>query len=258
VTELAIKTDFCNPLQGALAVAFVGLPTFPCNAEKRPTCPKGFLQAARSPIEVRKLWAQWPGVLVGVPTGVLTDLSIVDLDSKHPEARNWFKNNRARLGKTRVHRTRSGGLHLLYRHQPSLRCSVSKLAPGVDIRSEGGYIIWWPAHGCEVPDNGDPAPFPQWLWKTLKPPPKPFEPPASEKRDESAMRGLMRRLVCAATGERNAVLFWASCRAGEHIRSGRVREEYARQCLFEAAMHVGLPQSEVKKTIESGIRTGAK
>jgi hypothetical protein len=259
--NISISQDFSKPvreaLQGGLAVARVGLPVFPCNADKRPTCPHGFKDAARLPAAVRKLWELYPGVLVGVPTGVLTNLSVIDLDSKHHEARVWCQENRERLGKTRTHRTRSGGLHLLYKYQSGLRCSTSKLAPGVDVRSEGGYVIWWPAHGCEPPDNSDPAPFPPWLWEALKPPPPPPRVPfQAGKRDDSAMRGLMRRIVCASNGERNAVLFWAACRTGEHVRAGRVREAYAVECLMEAAVHIGLTQREATRTINSGMRRG--
>jgi hypothetical protein len=265
VTEIATPGGRRKPeleaVERALAVACVGMSVFPCNAEKRPTCERGFLQAARSPVEVRKLWVQSPGVLVGVPTGGISNLSVVDIDLKHPEAKAWFDSNRLRLGRTRVHRTRSGGLHLLYRYQPGLRCSAGKLTRGVDIRSDGGYIIWWPAHGCEVPNKGDPAPFPGWLWEQLRPPPPqplPFRAGNSSQQDESAMRGLVRRVACAGQGERNSVLFWAACRAGEHVRQGQVVEGYAAECLLEAALFVGLPRAEVTKTINSGLKTALR
>jgi hypothetical protein len=25
-----------------------------------------------------------------------------------------------------------------------LRCSRGRIAPGVDVRADGGYVIWWP------------------------------------------------------------------------------------------------------------------
>jgi hypothetical protein len=260
MNDVSKASDFSRLLRDALEGALaVGLPVFPCDAQKRPTCDRGFHDAVRSPLEVRKLWDQSPGVLVGVPTGGLTNLSVIDIDSKHPEARTWFQENRSRLGRTRTHRTRSGGLHLLFRYQPHLRCSVGKLAPGVDIRSDGGYIIWWPVHRCEMLDNGDSASFPEWLWEALKPPPpRPISIHPAGQRDDNAMRGLMRRIVCANNGERNAVLFWAACRAGEHVRAGRVREVYAVDCLLEAALHVSLTQREATKTISSGMKRGSE
>src|SRR5262249_27370545 len=161
MNDVSRASDFSrlvrDALEGALAV---GLPVFPCDAQKRPTCDRGFHDSVRSPLEVRKLWDQSPGVLVGVPTGGISNLSVVDIDVKHSEAKAWFDSNRLRLGRTRVHRTRSGGLHLLYRYQPGLRCSAGKLVRGVDIRSDGGYIIWWPAHCSQMRNKEDPAPSP--------------------------------------------------------------------------------------------------
>jgi hypothetical protein len=267
MNDITIARELSKPeldaLRGGLAVAYVGLPVFPCNAEKRPTTERGFNQASRSPLEVRKLWEQYPGgVLVGVPTGILTNLSVVDIDAKHSEARDWFEANRARLGRTRVHRTRSGGLHLLYSAQLHLNCSVSKLARGVDIRSDGGYVIWWPAHGCAVLDNGDPAPFPGWLWEALKPPPPPprgpLPPPKRGQRDDNVMRGLVRRLVSAANGERNAMLFWCACRAAEHVLAGEVREGYALECLELAANHIGLPRARGKENHQKRNASGGE
>ena len=59
----------------------------------------------------------------------------------------------AHLPATRMHRTRSGGIHCLFLHRDGLLNSVSKIAPGVDVRASGGYIIWWPAHGFAVVDH---------------------------------------------------------------------------------------------------------
>jgi hypothetical protein len=44
-----------------------------------------------------------------------------------------------------------------------MRGSVEKLGPGVDIRADGNYIIWWPAHGGEVLNAGTIADMPEWL-----------------------------------------------------------------------------------------------
>jgi hypothetical protein len=35
-------------------------------------------------------------------------------------------------------------LHFFFQHAPGLRCSRGLIAPGVDVRADGGYVIWWP------------------------------------------------------------------------------------------------------------------
>ena len=61
---------------------------------------------------------------------------------------------------TRPHRTRSGGLHLIFGHYDGLKCSAGKIARGVDVRADGGYILWWPAAGLPMLSDAPIAPWP--------------------------------------------------------------------------------------------------
>jgi hypothetical protein len=72
-------------------------------------------------------------------------------------------------------RTRSGGLHLYFKapRDIKIKSSASKIAPGVDIRAEGGYVVGptsWvdsdrkgEAGFYQVIDNSPVAPLPDWL-----------------------------------------------------------------------------------------------
>jgi hypothetical protein len=71
-------------LDAALAVAGdLGLPVFPCRADKRPTCPDRFKGAVRDPDAIRALWRRHPGELVGVPTGAASGINACDVDPRH-------------------------------------------------------------------------------------------------------------------------------------------------------------------------------
>ena len=96
-----------------------------------------------------------------VPTGSASGFSVLDVD-KGKGGGDWWAANKARLPATRKHRTRSGGIHCLFIHRAGLLNSVSKIAPGVDVRASGGYVIWWPAHGFAVVDLPLAA-WPEWL-----------------------------------------------------------------------------------------------
>src|SRR5690606_40148397 len=71
-------------------------------------------------------------------------LLVIDLDG--PEGTAWWQAHQDLMPMTRTQRTqRTGGLHLYYRVPPDcgLRNSASKIAPGVDIRCDGGFVVDW-------------------------------------------------------------------------------------------------------------------
>jgi len=83
---------------------------------------------------------------MGVPTGAVSGLDVLDVDAA---GLVWLDQNYSRLPATRAHETRSGGRHLLFNHAQGLRCSAGRVATGVDVRADGGYVIWWPREGFE-------------------------------------------------------------------------------------------------------------
>jgi hypothetical protein len=156
-----IIANTMRALGEALILAAEGRHCFPCSSSKRPATPRGFLDASADPVVLQELWARDPGRLVGVRTGRSSGIDILDLDRKHGEAIVWLASSHDRLPVTRVHRARSGGLHLVFQHGRDVRRSASRIAPGIDVRGDGGYIIWWPA--LPVVCNAPFAPWPEWL-----------------------------------------------------------------------------------------------
>jgi Bifunctional DNA primase/polymerase, N-terminal len=241
-------------LDAALELSARGLYCFPCADSKRPTCPNGFKDAAADPEQLRTLWAAHPGTLIGVPTGDVSGITVLDIDPKHLEALAWWAENRERLPTTRVHRTRSSGLHLLFQHVPGIKCSAGKLARGIDIRNDGGYVVWWPGSGYPVLHDGPIAGMPLWLSRRLLPPPHRPKVPISIHNDQRALRGLIRVVATARQGERNQITYWAACRAGEMVVAGKLSESDAVALLVEAASRTGLCRDEALRTVRSGLR----
>jgi hypothetical protein len=242
-----------HALAKALELAAQGIPCFPCSTTKSPTTPHGFKDACRDQEAVRVLWERYPGRLVGVPTGESSAVNVLDID---PPAGGdeWYSTNHGRLPQTRVHRTRSGGLHLLFRHDASIRCSVGRIAPGVDVRACGGYVIWWPAAGLPVLNDALLAPWPDWLiWpirtQVIRPRQRVVVP------DSAALNRLVQLVAAAQPGERNSLTFWAACRAGEMVSSGLFPARTAALVIAEAAIRAGLSPAEAERTAWSGIRT---
>jgi hypothetical protein len=153
----------------------------------------------------------------------------------------------------RRHRTRSGGLHLVFRHAPDIRCSAGRIAPGIDVRGDGGYIIWWPATGLPVLCNGPFAPWPEWLSAQLFPSQRTVAPRIAVP-DSHATMCLVQLIASARIGERNNLTYWAACRAGEMVASGLLGADAAAAIIAEAATRAGLPRAEAEHTAWSGIR----
>jgi hypothetical protein len=228
-----------SSLNFALALATEGIPCFPCAPTKRPSCPHGFHDASTDPAALRELWRRYPGELVGVPTGEASGVDVLDLDAKHREAFDWCALHHKRLPATRVHETRSGGIHVLFRHAPNLRCSASRLARGVDVRT------------------APLADWPQWLLDQLQSVPQLQPAPRTQVPDMFALGQLVRRVAAAHEGERNALTFWAACRAGEMVASKLLDAESAAAVIAEAAVRAGLTRTEAERTARSGIRKTA-
>jgi Bifunctional DNA primase/polymerase, N-terminal len=241
-------------LGSALILASEGRPCFPCAGSKRPTAPRGFLDATADPIALRELWSKCPGQLVGVRTGNASRIDVLDLDRKHRQAAEWWIAHRDDLPVTRVHRTRSGGLHLLFQHAPDMRCSASRIARGVDVRGDGGYVIWWPIWGLPVLCDAPLAPWPEWLRLQLLSPQRPVALRVTVP-DRHALARLARLVAGAREGERNGLTYWAACRAGEMVATGLFDADTAVALIAEAATRAGLPRIEAERTARSGIRT---
>jgi hypothetical protein len=190
-----------------------------------------------------------------VRTGNASGIDVLDLDRKHRDAAEWWMTHRDSLLVTRVHRTRSGGLHLFFRHATAMRCSASKIRPGVDVRGDGGYVIWWPIAGLPVLRQAPLAPWPEWLRIQLLSTQRPA-PSRATVPDIHALTRLVRLVAGAREGERNGITYWAACRAGEMVASGLFDADAAVSLIAEAATRAGLPPVEAERTARSGIRTG--
>jgi KaiC/GvpD/RAD55 family RecA-like ATPase len=155
--------------------ARTGAPVFPCDSAKRPLTPNGFHDASRDPERIRAWWTRWPGALVGVPMGSVSGLVCIDYDSykNDPASRDWFEANADALQIARIHGTQRVGRHYVYRTPEGARIRNQagavldgKKRAAIDVRGDGGYIIWWPLHGLPVTNDRAPE-LPQALLEQI-------------------------------------------------------------------------------------------
>jgi hypothetical protein len=213
----------------ALALAAnSGLSVFPCGPAKRPAIKggNGFLDASTDPDRVREMWdaAGDAAVLVGVPTGPASVFDVLDLDPRHGSD-DWRAANIHRLPETRIHATPGlpkiptdavmPGEHWLFRHVDGVRNSASKrsLAPGVDVRGEGGYVCFPPSAGYRIVHRAVIAAWPDWLLplvlQTAEPATSnPGTPPAeiTDARVNGIVAALLANVRNAADGAKHYTL----------------------------------------------------
>lgn len=85
--------------------------------------------------EIKEWWNAVPNANIGIVTGKISDLIVVDLDGMEGIG------SAQKLGLTSSLVSLTGnGKHLWYKNNPNVQNSVRTL-PGVDIRAEGGYIV---------------------------------------------------------------------------------------------------------------------
>ena len=143
--------------------------SFPCNPDKTPR-QQGWRNAAFQGVA----WQR--AELVGAPTGERNGFDVLDID---PAGFGWYALKFSAIPTTRRHET-PRGVHLLFRHSPGLRCTVGRIAKGVDVKTGGGYVIWWPRQGYAV-DDWPIADWPEWLREEAR--------AASKRKDEGKDEG---------------------------------------------------------------------
>ena len=160
------------PLDGALKHAGAGLPVFPCrnapgqDGHKAPLTKHGHKDATTDERQIRQWWAKYPNALIGMPTGAVSGIAVLDIDRKNgkdgfPSVPGWKG-----LTPLRVE-TGNGGAHLYFQaHRPIRNATGSD---GVDVRGEGGYVIVPPSEGYSWAEGEaiDPANLPAFPIKFL-------------------------------------------------------------------------------------------
>lgn len=141
---------------------------------KHPRTKHGAKDATTGEPMIRQWWSRWPGANVGIATGWVSGLVVVDVDPRNGGDNSLLALERqhGKLPQTVEALTGGGGRHILFVH-PGGRIKNSPVAPGVDLKADGGYIVAPPslhASGkayawdtCAHPDDVALASLPAWL-----------------------------------------------------------------------------------------------
>ena len=144
-------TEDRDMLIGALGWARKGYPIFPCKPEdKSPLTRNGFKDATTDESKIRNWWRLWPSAMIGMPTGSVSGVDVLDIDVKLEEGINGFEHTpHWESLSPLIVETPSDGVHLWFQSEGKVRSSTDHIAPGVDTRGEGGYVIVPPSFNAE-------------------------------------------------------------------------------------------------------------
>lgn len=272
-------------LAAALQAHQLGLHPIPVTPNaKHPPLIKWQPYQAKQPTEkeINEWWSTWPKANVAILTGTPEGVDVLDLDmddkGKSPA---WPGNDRS-LPTECVAQTPRGGRHYFSKHSSGFKNSTGILAPHVDTRGEGGYVLIAPSvvegksyeflvgNLTEIEN-----PFPKWLLDELSGPESDVTTPIdvdqaaaimerfiqggiNTKYGLAALKRETHRIKSASEGERNNTLNTASFAIGQLVAAGHLDPFKAEQDLAFAAIEAGLSATEIQATISSGLTAGGK
>lgn len=275
----------------ALDAAARGWPVFPLRVGDKPPALHGEMRCPRTgdcrgghrkfeqratidPERIERCWATG-AFNIGIATGP-AGLLVVDLDMLKPTDEKGTPDGVTnflalceRAGQvvptTRSIRTPSGGQHLYFAAPAGVRLpsSAGRLAPKVDTRAWGGYVVAPGSATADGPytvaDDSPVANLPEWLQKLSEPPQRPSAGPIlpTPARASVVARVAFERerdAVAAATeGDRERLLFEAARKMGRFVAWGDLDRGEVEQAFQRAAESTGLPSHQCRSTLRSAL-----
>ena len=233
----------------------------------------GFYDATTDLEKILQWWTQWPNANIGLRTGVAFDVLDIDgpvgLASLSESAPYGGEDRFASIvGPTVI--TGGRGYHILV--TVTGLGNQAGFIPSCDFRGDGGYVVavgsmhrsgapyrWLEGSG---PDKKAISPAPEWLIESLtnrrnRAPSDVKFKIASSPYGRAAFEGELGRLVMTPEGERNDALNRAAFSLGQLIYGGELDAGEVIPQLLKVARYIGLTDTEIEGTIESGITAGS-
>src|SRR6201988_2582073 len=207
--------------------------------------------------EVIAVWGKrYPKANIGIHCGEASGVVVIDFDPRNgsDETVAALAAKRQTFFPTVTARTARGGTHLYYAYDASLKNSKSVLGPGLDVKTNGGYVVAPPSHLAEGGSYswinrpiGDRFPrLPHWVVQALRPPPQKIVAYDKSRAPKDICK-LTDFISKSGEGSRNNILFWAACRLKE---SGQLSPSNEAALVY-AAMAAGLKKPDAQKTVDS-------
>ena len=249
-----------SPFQQGIAYWRRGWAILPlAPGEKRPLIKwESFQNRLPTEAEVQTWNRRWPGANIGIVTGAVSGLVVLDIDPQHGGAASLarMEQDHGPLPRSVEATTGGGGRHVYFRHPGERVANRVGIAPGIDLRGNGGLIVappsihpsgqayaWRSAHD---PESCQLALAPVWLLLAAAGPTPQHGHPARY------WRALLAKGV--ASGERNNTIASLAGHLLWRVVDPQVVTELL-LCWNEVRCDPPLSPEEVAKTVESIQRT---
>lgn len=238
---------------------------------KLPATSNGFHDATTDSATVVEEWTRDPNANVGIATGAVSGLVVIDVDPGGDVTVEMLKRTLGPLPPTLVALTPKGA-HAYFRHPGvEIRCSAGRLGPGVDVRADGGYIVAPPSrlpdgeYRWRLPD-GQAEPLPSeladlpaaWVAALREGKGANRSGNGSDNYARAAVAGELEAVRTASEGSRNTQLNASAFALGKFVTDGRVPESEIVELLVAAARQAGqrghpFTEQEARRTIRSAL-----
>ncbi len=158
--------------------------------------PHGLTDATTDPDGVKHFWSMRPDANIAISC----TSKLVVLDTDDVESLDELERQHGLLPQTWKARTGRGGFHHYFAGDPTqeIRNSTSKVARGIDVRANGGYVVAPPskhasggAYTWEFAHRASLAPLPAWLLAAARSGPK-----AAAARKASEVTAIIGNISC--------------------------------------------------------------
>jgi len=244
--------------------------------------------ATSDPAEVRRDFTHWPHARVGLVTGTINKIVVIETDTMAGHGVDGaaslaqLEAKHGALPETRMACSPSDSIHRYFRHPgPGIKIknTASELGEGVDVRGDGGMVIAPPSVNLDGRTyrwlNALPiAPMPGWLIELTR-----YRRPTIRERAtaavnayrlmqtiqqgggtayaNAALKNELTNIATADVGKRNYVLNKAAFSLGQLVAVGMLDAAEVAQRLFDAAIAWGNPNKD-RDVIRHGMQAGMR
>lgn len=115
------------------------------NVAKHPRTKHGLKDASKDEKIIRAWWQRWPLSNLGIATGEVSGIFVLDIDPRHEGDKNLAELERqnGKLPRTGTVITGGGGQHFYFRYPSdgTLISNRANIVPGIDVRGTGGFVV---------------------------------------------------------------------------------------------------------------------